>query len=231
MSQQLQAVYLIAANRTPVGKARGVFKHTRPDDLLVHALQGTLAKVPALDPAIIDDVIIGCAMPEGEQGMNVARIALLMAGLPDSVAGVTVNRFCASGIQSMAMAQERIATGQADVIIAGGTESMTKVPLGGFHFRGNPAWFEDSQAHANIAFNMGVTAEKVAAEWGISREAQDAFSFESHQRALRAIDNHEFKDEIIPVTLRHAYPDLQNAKIIQQQVTVTQDEGPRADTS
>ncbi len=209
---KVQDAYIVATQRTPVGKApRGAFRHTRPDDLLVHAIKTTLAKVPAIDHKRIDDVIIGCAMPEAEQGMNVARISLLLAGLPDSVPGMTVNRFCSSGLQTVALAAQRIQLGQADLIIAGGTESMSCVPLGGHDYLPNPKIFTDE--HMGIAYGMGITAERVAKRWQITREQQDAFALESHKRALAAIDNGDFAAEISPYN------------------NVTHDEGPRADSS
>ncbi len=231
MTTQLQKSYIVAAVRTPVGKApRGVFRHTRPDDLLVHVIKGVLAKVPTVAKTDIDDVIVGCAMPEGAQGMNVARIGALLAGLPDTVPGMTVNRFCSSGLQTIALACDRIATGQADVIIAGGTESMSMVPLGGKSMSANPEFFTLDENVA-IAYGMGITAEKVASQYHVSREAQDEFAFESHQRALKGQQAGYFNDEILPVSVTETYPDITTGEVVTKQQKVTQDQGPRADTS
>src|SRR3990170_5572340 len=181
MTKQIQEAYIVAATRTPVGKApRGMFRNTRPDDLLVHVLKSVLAQAPSLDPASIGDVIVGCAMPEAEQGINVARIALLLADMPNTVPGLTVNRFCSSGLQAVALAADRIRLGEADVMIAAGMESMSMVPMMGNKVAFNPAIFEDE--HYGIAYGMGLTAEKVAEKWHVSREAQDAFALRSHQR-------------------------------------------------
>ncbi|TAL27329.1 MAG: acetyl-CoA C-acyltransferase, partial [Aquabacterium sp.] len=183
---QLKDAYIVAATRSPIGKSgRGVFKNTRPDDLLVATIKSALAQVPNLDPASIEDAIIGCAMPEGEQGMNVAKIAALLAGLPKTVAGVTINRFCASGITAVSMAADRIRVGEAEVMIAGGVESMSMVPMGGNKPSFNPAVVNVDE-NVGIAYGMGMTAEKVAEKWGISREEQDAFALQSHQRAIKA---------------------------------------------
>src|SRR5712691_322403 len=165
MTKQVQDAYIVAATRTPVGKApRGMFRNTRPDDLLAHALKSALAQCEGLDPLTIDDVIVGCAMPEAEQGMNVARIGLLLAGLPNTVSGMTINRFCSSGVQAVALAADRIRLGEADVMIAAGTESMSMVPMGGNKISYNPAIFLKDENVA-IAYGMGVTAEKVARQW------------------------------------------------------------------
>lgn len=226
----MQDVYVVAALRSPVGKARGIFGCTRPDDLLSDVLKNLMQSLPQVPTEKIEDVIIGCAMPEAEQGMNVARVALLLAGFPDNVPGVTVNRFCASGLQAISMAAERIALGQADVMVAGGVESMTYVPMGGYHFAANPAYFQKEQ-NKDIAFNMGITAEKVAQKWKISREAQDIFAFESHQKALKAIQDNLFAKEITPIMVSQDKPDLQTQRIVTVQKEVKQDEGPRADTN
>lgn len=232
MSQQIQEAYIVAAQRTPVGKApRGVFRHTRPDDLLAHTIKAVMEKVPEIPGELIDDVIVGCAMPEAEQGMNVARIGLLLAGLPDSVPGMTVNRFCSSGVQTVAMAAERIALGQADVIIAGGTESMSLVPMGGNKFTANPNYFSNEEEHVAIAYGMGITAENVAKQWNISREQQEAFALQSHQRAIKAISGGEFNDEISAFTVATKLPNLSTGEIITKTQRVEQDEGPRSDTS
>lgn len=231
MSRQLQEAYIVAATRTPIGRApRGVFRHTRPDTLLVHAIQGALAQVPGLDPARIEDAIVGCAIPEGPQGMNVARIGVLLAGLPQSVGGVTVNRFCASGLTALAMAADRIRVGEADAIIAAGTESMSQVPMNKLLPSINPAVFEGDE-NVGIAYGMGLTAERVAERWKVTREDQDAFALQSHQRALAAQQAGEFSDEITPVTAVRRSPDLASGEIRIQQDLVSLDEGPRADTS
>jgi len=230
MSKQVQEAYIVAATRTPVGKApRGMFRNTRPDDLLVHALKSVLAQAPSLDPASIADVIVGCAMPEAEQGVNVARIALLLAGLPNTVPGLTVNRFCSSGLQAVALAADRIRLGEADVMIAGGMESMSMIPMMGNKVAFNPAVFEDE--HYGIAYGMGLTAEKVAEKWHVSRDAQDAFALQSHQRAIAAINNGEFRDEITPFRIIERVPDLAGRAVREDARDVAHDEGPRADTS
>ena len=230
MSKQVQEAYIVAATRTPVGKApRGMFRNTRPDDLLAHVLKGVLAQAPSLDPASIGDVIAGCAMPEAEQGMNVARIALLLAGLPDTVPGMTVNRFCSSGVQAVALAADRIRLGEADVMIAAGVESMSMVPMMGNKVAFNPAIFENE--HVGIAYGMGMTAEKVAERWKVSRDAQDAFALQSHLRAVAAINNGEFENEITPYRITDNVPDLNTREIRIKTRDVAQDEGPRSDTS
>ncbi len=231
MSKQVQEAYIVAATRTPVGKApRGMFRNTRPDDLLAHVLKSVLAQAPSLDPASIADVIVGCAMPEAEQGMNVARIGLLLAGLPNSVPGVTVNRFCSSGLQAVAMAADRIRLGEADVMIAAGTESMSMVPMMGNKIAFNPEIFAHDE-NLGIAFGMGITAEKVAERWKVSREAQDEFALASHQRAVKATTSGEFKDEITPYPISDHAPDLASREVRTAKRDATQDEGPRADTS
>ena len=231
MSKQVQDAYIVAAVRTPVGKApRGMLRNVRPDDLLAHALKSALGRCPGLDAAEIDDVIVGCAMPEAEQGMNVARIGLLLAGIPNSVAGMTVNRFCSSGVQAVALAADRIRLGEADVMIAAGTESMSMVPMGGNKPSYSPAIFERDENIA-IAYGMGITAEKVAAQWKISREAQDLYAAESHRRAVRATDSGEFKDEIAPYTIHERVPDLSTREIAVRTLEAAHDEGPRRDTS
>jgi len=231
MSKQIQEAYIVAATRTPVGKApRGMFRQTRPDDLLAHVLKSVLAQAPSLDPASIGDVIVGCAMPEAEQGMNVARIALLLAGLPHGVPGVTVNRFCSSGLQAIANAADRIRLGEAEVMIAAGVESMSMVPMMGNKIAFNPSIFEHDE-HLGIAFGMGLTAEKVAERWRVSREAQDEFALQSHQRAIAAIAAGEFSDEISPFPLAEHFPNLHSRQIDLKHTIISQDEGPRADTS
>jgi acetyl-CoA acyltransferase len=231
MARQVQEAYIVAAVRTPVGKApRGMFRNTRPDDMLAHVLKAALAGCPSLDPAAIEDVIVGCAMPEAEQGMNVARIGLLLAGFPSSVSGMTINRFCSSGVQAVALAADRIRLGEADVMIAGGTESMSMVPMGGNKPTFSPAIFEKNENVA-IAYGMGITAEKVAAQWKVSREQQDMFAAESHRRALRATDTGEFRDEVAPYTIVERIPDLRAREVRSTTREVMNDEGPRRDTS
>src|SRR5687768_14951882 len=175
MNRQIQDAYIAPARRTAVGKApRGAFRNTRPDDLLAHAIRGTLADAPTIDTKEIEDAIIGCAMPEAEQGMNVARIAVLLAGLPETVSAMTINRFCSSGLQAVALAADRIRLGEADLVLAGGTESMSMVPMMGFKPAMNPGVFTDE--NVGIAYGMGITAENVAAQWKVSREQQDEFA-------------------------------------------------------
>ncbi|WP_213947300.1 acetyl-CoA C-acyltransferase [Luteibacter sp. dw_328] len=231
MSKQVQDAYIVAATRTPVGKApRGVFRNTRPDDLLAHVIRAVIEQAPGIDPALITDAIIGCAMPEAEQGMNVARIGVLLAGLPEQVPGVTINRFCSSGVQAIAMAADRIRLGEADLMLAGGTESMSMVPMMGHKIAMNPAIFENDENRA-IAFGMGITAEKVAERWKVSREDQDRFALQSHERAFAAIAAGEFKDEITPFQLDDRYPDLLNHSIREDRRIIDTDEGPRKDTT
>jgi len=204
----LQQAYIVAATRSPIGKApRGFFSHMRPDDLLATVIRGLLAQAPGLDPAAIEDAIIGCAIPEGPQGLNVARMGVLLGGLPASVAGVTVNRFCASGLTAIAMAADRIRVGEADVILAGGVESMSLVPTMGINTSFSPALFEHDE-NLGIAYGMGLTAEEVARRWKVSREDQDAFALRSHQRALAGQQAGEFADEILPVEVVRRTPNL-----------------------
>ena len=231
MTKHIQDAYIVAAQRTPVGKApRGVFRNTRPDDLLAFAIDATLSKVPQVDKSRIDDAIIGCAMPEAEQGMNVARIAVLLAGLPNMVAAATINRFCSSGLQAVSMAADRIRLGEADLMLAGGTESMSMVPMMGYHPVFNPQIFAGSE-HIGIAYGMGITAEKVAEQWQITRDQQDAFAVASHAKALAGIANGEFVDEIAPYALADHYPDLSKRGTIDDTRTIKIDEGPRAGTT
>ena len=231
MTKQVQDAYIVAATRTPIGKSgRGYFKNTRPDDLMVAALHGALKQVPTLDPKAIEDAYIGCAMPEGEQGLNVARIAVLLAGLPNTVGAVTVNRFCASGLTAVQMAADRIRVGEAEVLIAGGLESMSMVPMSGNKPSFNPAVFEKDE-NIGIAYGMGMTAEKVAQQWKVSREAQDEFALQSHLKALKAIEAGEFADEITPVEVVERQPDLATGDTVVRRRTVSIDEGPRRDTS
>ena len=231
MSKQIQEAYIVAATRLPVAKRNGMFRHVRPDDMLAAVLQSVLAQVPQLDPARIGDVIVGCAMPEAEQGMNVARIGLLLAGLPNSVPGMTINRFCASGLQAVADAANQIRLGLADVMLAAGTESMTVMPqIMGNKMALNPAIFA-SQENLGIAYGMGLTAEKVAQQWQISRAAQDAFALASHQKACAAVAAGHFQAEITPYVVRESLPDLASGEIKQQERLIEQDEGPRADAT
>ncbi len=230
MSHPIQDAYIVSAVRTPVGKApRGMFRNTRPDDLLAHVIRAAIAKTPGIDLIRIGDAIIGCAMPEAEQGMNVARIGVLLAGLPNTVPGVTINRFCSSGVQAIAMAADRIRLGEADLMLAGGTESMSMVPMMGNKIAMNPAAFADD--NVAIAYGMGITAEKVAEQWKVSREDQDAFAVASHQKALAATASGEFNDEIAPYTLADHYPDLATRAIRDDARVIATDEGPRKDTS
>lgn len=231
MSKQIQEAYIVAAVRTPVGKApRGMLKGVRPDDLLAHVLKAAMAQVPALDPALVSDVVAGCAMPEGEQGMNVARIGALLAGLPNTVGGITINRFCSSGINAVSLAADKIRLGEADVMIAAGTESMSMVPMGGNKLSLGASIYETDENVA-IAYGMGLTAEKVAQQWQVSREDQDAFAVESHRRALAATAAGKFAAEIAPLAVTYRIPNLATGEVELVNKTLLQDEGPRADTS
>ena len=230
----IQDAYIVAATRTPIGKShKGAFRHLRPDELLAHALRAAVAQVPGLDPAAIEDVICGCAIPEAQQGLNVARIGAVLAGLPKTVGGITVNRFCASGLSAVAMAADRIRVGEADVMIAAGTESMSMVPMMGNTPSLSPAIFADTSdlERYGIAYGMGLTAEKVAQQWKVSRDAQDAFAWQSHQRALAAMQAGEFSDEITPVAVTERDIDLATADVTTRERTVALDEGARADTT
>jgi acetyl-CoA acyltransferase len=230
MTKQLQDAYIVAATRTPIGKApRGMFRNVRPDDLLVRAIQSAVSQVPNLDPKLIEDAIVGCSFPEAEQGLNLARMAVLLAGLPKTVGGVTVNRYCASGLTAVAMAADRIRVGQADVMIAAGAESMSMVPMMGHHPSMNMGIFKDE--NIGMAYGMGLTAEKVAQQWKVSREAQDQFSLESHRKAIAAQQAGEFKDETTPVEIVERFPNLETGQIDIKTRTVSQDEGARADTN
>ncbi|NDK37477.1 acetyl-CoA C-acyltransferase [Pseudoxanthomonas gei] len=230
MSKQIQEAYIVAATRTPVGKApKGVFRNTRPDDMLAHVLRAVVAQAPGIDVNRIDDAIIGCAMPEGEQGMNVARIGLLLAGLPNTIAAQTINRFCSSGLQAVALAADQIRLGNADLMLAGGTESMSMVPMMGNKIAMAPSVFNND--HVAIAYGMGITAEKVAEEWKISREDQDAFALASHQKAIAAVQAGEFRGEISPYEVMSHVPDLAGNTIQLRKLLVENDEGPRPDTT
>ena len=234
MSKQIQDAYIVAATRTPIGRShKGSFRHLRPDDLLAHVLRSALEKTPGLDPQAVEDVICGCAIPEAQQGLNVARIGAILAGLPNSVGGITVNRFCASGLSAVAMAADRIRVGEADVMIAAGVESMSMVPMMGNSPSLSPAIFRNTDDIDNygIAYGMGLTAEKVAQQWKVSREAQDAFALQSHQRAVAAMKAGEFSDEITPVTVQERQVDLESAEVSITERTVSLDEGARPDTS
>ncbi len=234
MTHALQDAYIVAATRTPIGKsARGYFRNHRPDDLLAHVLRAAVAQAPGLDPAAIEDVICGCAIPEAQQGLNVARVWAILAGLPKSVGGITVNRFCASGLSAVQMAADRIRVGEADVMIAAGTESMSMVPMMGNSPSLSPAIFRSTENidDYGIAYGMGLTAEKVAQQWKVSRDAQDAFALQSHQRALAAMQAGEFTDEITPVEITERSVDLDTAEVSTRTRTVNLDEGARPDTS
>lgn len=231
MQKQVQEAYIVAATRTPVGKApRGMLRHVRPDDLLAHVIKGALAQVPGLDPALISDCVVGCAFPEAEQGLNMARIGVLLAGLPDTVGGITINRYCSSGINAVQMAADRIRLGEADVVIAAGAESMSMVPMMGNKVALNPEIFARNENYA-IAYGMGLTAEKVAQQWGVSREDQDAFAVESHRRALAAIDSGAFAAEITPFEATYRRPDLSSGEVRIIKKILEIDEGPRRDTT
>ena len=230
MERQIQDAYIVAATRTPVARRKGMFRNVLPDDLLAHVLKSVMAQAPGLDPALIGDVIVGCAMPEAEQGMNVARIGLLLAGLPNTVPGITINRFCSSGLQAVADAAARIRLGEADVMIAAGTESMSVMPqIMGNKISLNPAIFAHDENLA-IAYGMGLTAEKVAQQWQISRDDQDAFAVESNRRAVAAIAAGAFRDEITPYLVSSYKPGEGGAVRVSERLCDT-DEGPRADAS
>jgi acetyl-CoA acyltransferase len=223
----MREVVIVSSVRTPVGRAfKGTLRATRPDELAAVAIKGALDRVPQLDPNEIEDVILGCAMPEAEQGMNVARIASLRAGLPVEVSAVTINRFCSSGLQAIAMAAERIMSGGAEVMIAGGTESMSMIPMGGNKISLNP-WLVEHYPESYLS--MGLTAERLATRFGITREQCDQFSLRSHQKALAAIAEGKFEDETVPVPVSFTTPNGSKPK--RQEISFKVDEGPRADTS
>ncbi len=220
--------YIVSAVRTAVGRAyRGSLKDTRPDDLGTIAVRGAIERVRNLEPGRVDDVILGCAMPEGEQGMNVARICALKAGLPDSVPAMTINRFCSSGLQAIAMAAERIMAGFADIIVAGGTESMTMVPMGGNKPSFNPEIIEE---RPEVFMPMGLTAEQVVRKFQVTRDDQDVFAFHSHRKALDAIREGKFRDEIVPVATT-VYNAKDGGRPVPREIVFEVDEGPRADTT
>lgn len=229
--KQVQDAYIVAATRTPIGKShRGYLRNHRPDDLLATTLKAALAQAPGLDPAAIEDIICGCAIPEAQQGLNVARIGAVLAGLPTSVGGITVNRFCASGLSAVAMAADRIRVGEAEVMIAAGVESMSMVPMMGNSPSLSPSIFE-RDGDVGIAYGMGLTAEKVAQQWKVTREAQDAFALESHRRAIAAQQAGEFADEITPIEVTDRTADLATGEVVATTRTVSLDEGPRPDTT
>ncbi|MBN9410976.1 MAG: acetyl-CoA C-acyltransferase [Burkholderiales bacterium] len=234
MTKQVQDAYIVAATRTPIGRShKGYFRNMRPDDLLAATLRAALAQVPSLDPAAIDDVISGCAIPEGAQGLNVARIGAILAGLPKSVGGITVNRFCASGLSAVQMAADRIRVGESDVMIAAGTESMSMVPMMGNSPSLSPTIFRDTENidDYGIAYGMGLTAEKVAQQWKVGREAQDEFAYRSHMKAMAAIKAGEFASEITPIEVTDRGVDLQAGEPVARTRTVDIDEGVRPDTT
>ena len=229
--KQVQDAYIVAATRTPIGRShRGFFRNMRPDDLLVKAIQAALAQVPTLDPHAIEDLICGCAIPEGAQGLNVARIGAVLAGLPNSVGGITVNRFCASGLSAIQMAADRIRVGEADVMLATGVESMSMVPMMGNSPSLSPLMF-DRDENIGIAYGMGLTAEKVATQWNISREQQDAFAVQSHAKAVAAMRAGDFNAEITPIEVVDRSPDLGTGQVSETRRIVSLDEGARPDTS
>jgi acetyl-CoA acyltransferase len=223
----MREAVIVSAARTAVGKApRGALNGTRPDDMAAAAIKAVVERAPGLDPKEIDDVIVGCAMPEAEQGLNMARAALLRAGLPVEVPGQTVNRFCSSGLQTIALAAQQIMTGMGDVIVAGGAESMSMVPMSGHHFAPNP---EIAELSPDLYLGMGLTAENVAKQYGVSREDQDAFALRSHQRALAALDAGTFRDEIVPLHVEKVW--FEGGRSQRAAYTFDTDEGPRRDTS
>ena len=224
--------YIVSSVRTAVGKAgRGTLKDYRPEEMGAQSVRGAMDRVDGLEPEMVDDVMMGCAFPEGPQGMNVGRIIAQKAGLPDSVPGATVNRFCSSGLQTIAMASQAIATGTADVVVAGGAESMSAVPMSGFFFQPDPQLTEDD---IDYYVSMGITAENVAEKYGVSREDQDAFALRSHQRAVDAIDSGRFDDEIVPLEVAQTYyngADFGKGSRHTHKTTFDADDGPRRDTN
>ena len=229
--KQIQEAYIVAATRTPIGRShRGFFRNLRPDDLLVAALKSALAQVPSLDPKSIEDIICGCAIPEAQQGLNIARIGAVLAGLPHSVGGITVNRFCASGLSAVQMAADRIRVGESDVMIAAGVESMSMVPMMGNAPSLSPSMFLNDE-NIGIAYGMGLTAEKVANQWKVSRQAQDEFAVESHRRAVAAMKAGDFAAEMTPVQVIDRAPNLDTGEVVSTTRTVSLDEGARPDTT
>ena len=232
--KQIQEAYIVAATRTPIGRShRGFFKNMRPDDLLAIALRSAMVQLPGLDPKAVEDVICGCAIPEAQQGLNVARIGAILAGLPNSVGGITVNRFCASGLSAVQMAADRIRVGEADVMIAAGAESMSMVPMMGNAPSLSPAIFSntDDVERYGIAYGMGLTAEKVATQWKVSRDAQDEFAYNSHMKAIAAMKAGEFGNEITQVEVADRTVNLESAEVAVNNRTVNLDEGARPDTT
>ena len=232
--KQLQEAYIVAATRTPIGRShRGYFKNMRPDDLLAAALRSAMAQVPGLDPKAVEDIVCGCAIPEAQQGLNVARIGAILAGLPNTVGGITVNRFCASGLSAVQMAADRIRVGEADVMIAAGVESMSLVPMMGNGPSLSPAIFAntDDVESYGIAYGMGLTAEKVATQWKVGRDAQDAFAYASHMKAIAAMKAGEFANEMTAVDVSDRSVNLDSAEVTVHQRTVNIDEGARPDTT
>ena len=230
MTRQLQDAWIVAATRTPVGKApRGALRTVRPDSMLAHVLRRVTAAVPSVPKEAIEDAIVGCAMPEYEQGMNVARIGVLLGGLPVGTAGMTINRFCSSGLNAVSIAADRIRTGEADVMLAAGTESMSMIPMLGRLAMNAEVFTRDE--NLGIAYGMGLTAERVALQWKVSREDQDAFAAESHRRALAAQEGGEFAAETSPFDVVEHVPDLATGKVAERKKRVDRDEGPRADTT
>ena len=229
--KQVQDAYIVAATRTPIGRShRGFFRNMRPDDLLATTLKAALAAAPGLDPAAIEDIICGCAIPEAQQGLNVARIGAVLAGLPTSVGGITVNRFCASGLSAVQMAADRIRVGEAEVMIAAGVESMSMVPMMGNAPSLSPSIFE-RDGDVGIAYGMGLTAEKVAQQWQVSRQAQDEFALQSHRKALAAQQAGYFADEITPIEVTDRTANLETGESIATTRTVSMDDCARADTT
>jgi acetyl-CoA acyltransferase len=221
-------VVIVAAKRTACGKAnKGSLRFTRPDSLMGEIIKDLMKNAPAVKPEMVDDVIVGCAFPEATQGMNVARQSVFLGGLPDSVPGMTINRFCSSGLQTIAMAAERIMAGGAEIMIAGGVESMSQVPMGGVSFQPNP---ELTKERPEVYINMGLTAENVAAKYGVSREDQDQFALESHQKAIKAWDEGYFDEQITPVDVVHKYVSA-DGEVAEDKFTFNKDEGPRQDTN
>lgn len=224
----MKEAVIVSAVRTAVGKApKGTLRYTRPDDLAAAAIREAVNRASGLDPREIDDVILGCAFPEAEQGMNVARTAMIEAGLPVETSAMTVNRYCSSGLQTIAIAADRIATGGAEVILAGGLETMSMIPMGGNVVRPNPKIVE---TYPDYYLNMGLTAENVARKYEISREQADEFAFASHQKAVSAIDEGKFRDEIVPISVRVDELD-ERGRVRSKEVVFDTDEGPRRDTS
>jgi acetyl-CoA acyltransferase len=234
MTKQIQDAYIVAATRSPIGRShKGYFRNTRPDELLASVLRSAMAQVPNLDPAAVEDLICGCAIPEAQQGLNVGRVGAVLAGLPKSVGGITVNRFCASGLSAVQIAADRIRVGEADVMIAAGTESMSMVPMMGNSPSLSPAIFSnpDDIDSYGIAYGMGLTAEKVAQQWKVSREAQDEFAYRSHMKALAAMAAGEFASEITPIDVEERSLDLESAEVSVGKRMVQLDEGARPDTT